>query len=164
VARIATSTTPPVTNTPVNISFIRYAPNPTTPTGDVNDINTDELLIPRILPPLPALTGAVTTKALTSNVATLTLSEAHGFIVGYTVLVENVDATFNGTYPITAITTTTISYAKTNANVASVAATGNVSLVDPYAPESETDFPNMTEDERTHDGLWVKAVGGLANT
>ena len=164
VVRIATSTTPPVTNTPVNLSFIRYAPNPTTPTGDVNDINTDELLIPRILPPMPKLTGSVTTKALTGNVATLTLSEAHSFIVGYTVLVENVDAVFNGTYTITAIGTTTISYAKTNANVASVAATGNVALVDPYAPESETDFPGMTEAERTHDGLWVKAVGGLANT
>ena len=24
--------------------------------------------------------------------------------------------------------------------------------------------PGMTEDERTHDGLWVKAVGGLPNT
>ena len=96
--------------------------------------------------------------------ATLTLSEAHSFIVGYTVLVENVDATFNGTYMLTAVGTTTISYAKTNPNVASVAATGNVSLVDPYAPEDETEFPGMTEDERTHDGLWVKAVGGLANT
>jgi hypothetical protein len=164
VVRIATSLTPPVTNTVVNLSFIRYSPNPTTPTGDVNDINTDELLIPRILPPLPTLTGAVTTKELTTNVAKLTLSEAHGFKVGHTVLVENVDATFNGTNVLTAITTTTISYAKTAGNVASIAATGNVALVDPYAPESETDFPGMTEDERTHDGLWVKAVGGLANT
>jgi hypothetical protein len=164
VVRIASSTTPPATNSVVGISFIRYAPNPATPTGDVQDINTDELLIPRILPPMPSLTGSVTTKILTSNVATLTLSEAHQFLVGYTVLVENVDATFNGTYTITAVGGTTISYAKTSANVASTAATGAVSLVDPYAPESEAEFPGMTEEERTHDGLWVKAVGGLANT
>jgi hypothetical protein len=164
VARVATATTPPATNAVVNLSFIRYLPNPTTPTGDVNDINTDELLIPRIEPPLPKLTGSVTTKVLTSNVAMLTLSEAHAFKVGMTVLVENVDAVFNGQYALTAVGTTTISYAKTNANVVSVAATGSVKLVDPYAPESETDFPGMSEDERTHDGLWVKAVGGLANT
>jgi hypothetical protein len=164
VAKLSASSVVPPTNAVVGISFIRYAPNPATPTGDVVDINTDELLIPRILPPLPELTGAVTTKVLTSNVATLTLSEAHSFIVGYTVLVENVDATFNGTYTLTAVTSTTISYAKTAANVVSVAATGLVSLVDPHAPESETDFPGLTEEERTHDGLWVKAVGGLANT
>jgi hypothetical protein len=30
--------------------------------------------------------------------------------------------------------------------------------------EELTQFPNMTEDERTHDGLWLWAVGGLANT
>ena len=30
--------------------------------------------------------------------------------------------------------------------------------------EPEADFPDMTEEERTHDGLWVKAVGGLVST
>ena len=30
--------------------------------------------------------------------------------------------------------------------------------------EEITQFPEWTEDERTHDGLWVWAVGGLANT
>lgn len=164
VAKVTQATTVPATNVAVNLSFIRYLPTPSTPTGDVQDINTDELLIPRITPALPVLTGSVTTKALTSNIAMLTLSEAHSFIAGYTVLVENVDATFNGTYVLTGVTTTTISYAKTNANVVSAASGGTVTLVDPYAPESETDFPGMTEAERTHDGLWVKAVGGLANT
>ena len=27
--------------------------------------------------------------------------------------------------------------------------------------ELETDFPDLSEDERIHDGLWVRAVGGL---
>jgi hypothetical protein len=88
----------------------------------------------------------------------------HQFIVGYTVLVEGVDTTFNGTYVLTAVTTTTISYAKTGTNVTAVAATGTVTLIDPAAPEKEADFPGLSEEERTHDGLWVKAVGGLANT
>ncbi len=84
VVKVAQSTVVPANNNKVEITFIRYAPTPTTPTGDVTDINTSELLIPRIEP-----TEVV---------------------------------------------------------------------------ETETDFPGMSEDERTHDGLWVKAVGGLPNT
>lgn len=66
----------------------------------------------------------IVNKQLTSNVATLTTSTAHGFIVGDLVWVEGVDSTFNsttGAYTITAVTSTTFSYAKTAANVASTA-------------------------------------------
>lgn len=76
--------------------------------------------------PLPgAVTTTVTTKALTSNIATLTTAAAHGLIVGQTVTVAISDAVFDGVQTITAVpTTTTFSYAKTNANVTSGAATG----------------------------------------
>lgn len=67
----------------------------------------------------------VTNKALTSNVATLTIG-THLLTVGSTVNVDNIDATFNGTYVLTAVASTTISYAKTATNVTSVAATGSV--------------------------------------
>jgi len=67
----------------------------------------------------------VTNKALTSNVATLTIG-SHKLTVGSTVVVDNIDATFNGTYVLTAVAATTISYAKTHANVTSVASTGLV--------------------------------------
>jgi hypothetical protein len=30
--------------------------------------------------------------------------------------------------------------------------------------EDEADYPDISEEERTHDGLWVTAVGGLVNT
>lgn len=66
-------------------------------------------------------TRSVTNKALTSNVATLTTSAAHGFEVGEKVTVAGVDATFNGTYTITAKTDTTFSFAKTASNVTSAA-------------------------------------------
>jgi hypothetical protein len=66
----------------------------------------------------PTITASVTNKALTSNVATLTAT-AHGMAVGMTVDVSGVDATFNGSYTITAVTANTFSYAKTAANVAS---------------------------------------------
>lgn len=75
----------------------------------------------------PTISGNITNKALTSNVATLTTSAAHGLAVGFEVTVAGVDATFNGTYTITAVTSTTFSYAKTAANVTSTAATGTFS-------------------------------------
>ena len=67
----------------------------------------------------------VTNKVLSSNVATLTIG-SHKLTVGSTVVVDNIDATFNGTYVLTAVAATTISYACTAANVASVASTGLV--------------------------------------
>ena len=67
----------------------------------------------------------VTNKALTSNVATLTIG-THTLTAGATVNISNVNSTFNGTYVLTAVTTTTISYAKTAANVTSSTATGSV--------------------------------------
>jgi hypothetical protein len=86
------------------------------------------------------------------------------FKVGDLVDVSGVDATFNGRFTLTAATGTTVSYAKTNADVASVAGTGLITLVDPHAPELETDFPGLDEVERTHDGLWVWADGGVPGT
>jgi hypothetical protein len=75
-----------------------------------------------------AMANTVTNKALTSNVATLTIG-THSIVVGTTVKVLNVDNTFNGVYVVTAVTSNTISYAKTAANIASTAATGTVAVV-----------------------------------
>jgi len=77
-------------------------------------------------------TRSVTNKALTSNVATLTTSAAHGFEVGESVTVAGVDATFNGSHTITAVTSTTFSFAKTASNVTSAA-------VDPAGTASSLD-------------------------
>ena len=67
-------------------------------------------------------TKTITNKALTSNLATLTTGTAHGFEVGQSVTVSTVDSTFNGTYTITAVpTTTSFRYAKTAGDVASTA-------------------------------------------
>jgi hypothetical protein len=70
---------------------------------------------------------SITNKVLTSNVATLTTSVAHGYSVNTIITVSGVDATFNGAYKITAVpSTTTFSYEKTNADVVSAAASGSV--------------------------------------
>lgn len=68
------------------------------------------------------ITKTITNKALTNNVATLTTGTAHGITVGAKAVITGVDATFNGTYYVTAVpTTTTFSYAKTATNVTSAA-------------------------------------------
>jgi len=79
---------------------------------------------PRVEEYLGGTSRAVNNKALTSNVATLTTSANHGFKVGDVVTVAISDAVFDGTFTITAVTSNTFSYAKTNANVTSAAATG----------------------------------------
>jgi len=74
--------------------------------------------------------GTITNKELTSNVATLTTSAAHGLAVGDVVWVEGVDATFNGDYTVASVpTTTTFTYAKTASNVASTAVSSATALV-----------------------------------
>lgn len=70
----------------------------------------------------PAITVSINNKALTSNVATLTTTAAHGLSTGMQITVSGVDATFNGEYRITSVpTTTTFTYAKTASNVPSAA-------------------------------------------
>jgi hypothetical protein len=69
----------------------------------------------------------VSNKALTSNVATITTSAAHGLFVGDTVKITGVDTTFNGTWTITTVpSTTTFTYARTATNVTSTASSGSV--------------------------------------
>lgn len=74
---------------------------------------------------LVSVGGHITNKALTSNVATLTTDSAHGLTTGDSVTVSGVDATFNGTYTVASTpTSTTFTYAKTAADVASTAVSG----------------------------------------
>jgi len=74
--------------------------------------------------------GTITNKALTSNVATLTTSAAHGLAVDDSIWVEGVDATFNGQYTVATVpTTTTFTYAKTASNVTSTAVSSATALV-----------------------------------
>jgi hypothetical protein len=73
--------------------------------------------------------ATVSNKALATNVATLTTAAPHGFAVGQYVVVVGVDATFDGSYVITVVgSSTTFSYALTNADVTSAAATGTATV------------------------------------
>lgn len=82
--------------------------------------------------PATLYSNALVNKALTTNVATLTTNGAHGFIVGELIRVAftTPDAVFDGLQTVTVVpSATTFSYAKTNANVTSVAAPGLVTPV-----------------------------------
>jgi hypothetical protein len=94
----------------------------------------------------PAITVSISNKALTSNVATLTTTAAHGLSIGMQITITGVDATFNGEYRITTIpTTTTFTYAKTATNVASTAVspvgTGVADVIHFVDYISGTDYP-----------------------
>lgn len=82
---------------------------------------------------LITIPNVVTNKELTSNVATITFASSPSFPaidVGDVVVVSIGDPVFDGTYTLTAKPSSTqISYARTNANVASTAASGTVSYV-----------------------------------
>ena len=78
-------------------------------------IDTSELVI---LPLLVSYSSSVTERRIQSNVATLGTNTPHNYIVGSSVVVTGVDATFNGTYTVTAVDGEYLfSYAKTNANI-----------------------------------------------
>jgi hypothetical protein len=96
-------------------------------TGSTSTSVFDEVWLYATLnnPASAALT--VSNKALTSNVATITTSAAHGLFVGDTVKITGVDTTFNGTWTITTVpSTTTFTYARTATNVTSGASSGSV--------------------------------------
>jgi hypothetical protein len=99
-------------------------------TGNANQGDALDLgLVGEYANTVSTITKTVSNKALTSNVATLTTSATHGFAVGDIAVVTGVDATFNGTHYITGVpTTTTFTFAKTNANVTSAVAAGSVSV------------------------------------
>ena len=117
---------PTTTTFTYNLIATDVASTAVTPTGvatitsDTDGIlNHDEYDVDKLY---PTITASVSNKQLTSNVATLTTSAAHGLKLGMEIVVSGVDATFNGTYDITSVPTpTTFTYAKTASNVASTA-------------------------------------------
>lgn len=108
----------------------------------------------------PAITAEISNKALTSNVATLTTNAPHNFCTGMSVVIADVDATFNGTYTITGVpTSTTFTYAKVASNVTSAAvspvgsATSNVIHFVDYNSGSDSPVYAICDDGTT--AYWV---------
>ena len=108
----------------------------------------------------PKITVSITNKALTSNVATLTTSAIHGLCTGMEIVITGVDATFNGTYRITGVpTTTTFTYAKTASNVASTpvspVGTGVAEVIHFVDYSSGADYPVFAICDDGVNAYWV---------
>lgn len=82
---------------------------------------------------IPATRANVTYKEISSNVATLTV-ESHSFSVGDWVVVNGVDATFDGSHKITAVTGTSISYALVSSDLTQEASSGLIILTSYVIP------------------------------
>jgi hypothetical protein len=114
----------------------------------------------------PKITVSITNKALTTNVATLTTSAAHGLCIGMQIVITGVDATFNGEYRITSVpTTTTFTYAKTASNVPSTAVspagTGVAEVIHFIDYNSGTDYPVFAICD---DGVYAYWITNVLNT
>jgi hypothetical protein len=106
----------PVTSSFSLVTRVKF----TTPVSE----DDDQILVQKWNPVGPSV---VTNKALLSNVATIITSTPHGLKVGEQVVVSDVGAPFDGTYTVTVVPSAqSFSYAKTNANITSIEATGNV--------------------------------------
>jgi hypothetical protein len=133
---------------PSNESFTGNTLDNTTylePPATIYLLNTPVVSVSRVVltPSVSVRTFEITTKSLTSNVATLTASKTHSYAVGDVVKVSNIDSTFNGIVTITVIPSSTqFSYAKTAANVASVALSPKGKVLRKYTRELEetTDY------------------------
>jgi hypothetical protein len=66
----------------------------------------------------PITTYTVTAAILSTNVATLTTSIVHGISVGAQITVASLSSPYNGTWSVTAVTPTSISFYHNNADVA----------------------------------------------
>jgi hypothetical protein len=118
---------------------------------------TDEYDVDKVF---PKITVSINNKALTTNVATLTTTAVHGLCTGMEIVITDVDATFNGTYRITGVpTTTTFTYAKTATNVASTAVspvgTGVAEVIHFIDYISGTDYPVFAICDDGVNAYWV---------
>ena len=120
-------------------------------------LNHDEFDVDKVF---PTITVSINNKALTSNVATLQTTAAHGLCVGMEIVITGVDATFNGTYTITGVpTTTTFTYAKVATNVTSTAVspvgTGVTNVIHFIDYNTGTDDPVFSICDDGTTAFWV---------
>ena len=116
----------------------------------------------------PKITVSINNKARTTNVATLTTTAVHGLCTGMEIVITGVDVTFNGTYRITGVpTTTTFTYTTaTSGTIASTAVspvgTGVAEVIHFIDYNSGTDEPVFAICDDGVYAYWVtnKTAGG----
>jgi len=71
-------------------------------------------------------TKTVTVRSASSSSCTLTIGASHGFKVGERIFVDGVDARFDGTFYITTVASSTVTYANDGATVSSTGSGGSI--------------------------------------
>jgi hypothetical protein len=108
--------------------------NPLVFVGNQNNADTQDLgLVGEYSAAISLAQATISNIALTDNVATITTSAAHNFLVGDRITIAGIAApntALNGTYAIVTVpSSTTFTYAKTNANITSASASGTADAV-----------------------------------
>jgi hypothetical protein len=120
----------------------------------------------------PPVRIPVTFKQLTSNIATITTSTAHGLAVGDETVITEVGSSFDGTVTVvSAPTATTFTFYSYNNDVPSTASTGYIGVVHPlsvlgadqYVFEYPGNIFQFTLNENAEDSATRMWVGGSAD-
>jgi hypothetical protein len=120
----------------------------------------------------PPVRIPVTFKQLTSNIATITTSTAHGLVAGDETVITDVGSSFDGTVTVvSAPTATTFTFYSYNNNVPSTASTGYIGVVHPlsvlgadqYVFEYPGNIFQFTLNENAEDSATRMWVGGSAD-
>jgi hypothetical protein len=120
----------------------------------------------------PPVRIPVTLKQLTSNIATITTSTAHGLVAGDETVITEVGSSFDGTITVvSAPTATTFTFYSYNNNVPSTASTGYIGVVHPlsvlgadqYVFEYPGNIFQFTLNENAEDSATRMWVGGSAD-
>jgi len=111
-----------------------------------------------------SVTYIITNKTLSSNIATLTTSATHDIVAGETVIISGVDATFNGQYRVSSVTSNTFSYSLIASNVTSAAVSPNGSVIVSRTKVSLTaELPSGNKYDITEVGIWSTANNNLVS-
>jgi hypothetical protein len=128
---IGNTTSTPINNVGnTNVAAVFSITGPMTAPAYIKNTTTDQTI--KVIKSLRDATYTKTTtdRSRTSGVSTLTTSTNHGFLVGDSVAVANVGvSTFNGTFTVSAVTESTVSYADPGSVIASARLTSNVVTV-----------------------------------
>ena len=120
----------------------------------------------------PPVRISVTFKQLTSNIATITTSTAHGLVAGDETVITDVGSSFDGTFTVvSAPTATTFTFYSYNNNVPSTASTGYIGVVHPlsvlgadrYVFEYPGNIFQFTLNENAEESATRMWVGGSAD-
>ena len=186
VNQTATNPILPTGSDKVFFQFIRYNPTPVS-VGDVADIVTDELQIPRIEPTeiiedensITEVQTITPSGTITAGTFKLTLLGVQTGNIAWNASAAQIETAIDavisgnsvrvsgGPLPTAAIILSYNDYGDVAQVTVQPTLTGGGVLTPATTTEGIPGFwveAGFTEDERTHDGLWVVATGGLANT